>query len=1531
MKKFLLILTVVFSLPVFAQTITVNTNAYSVPQLVNNVLINSPCVEANNITWSTGTNFGSTNGIGYFQNSNPNFPMQAGVILSTGNVLHASGPNTSLLNDGAANWPGDPALEATLAQAGISMNSVNATLLEFDFTPISPQFNFDFVFASEEYGNFQCQFSDAFAFLLTNMNTGVTTNLAVVPNTTSPISVVTIRDFLYNSSCPSANSQYFGSFNGGSAAAGSATNFNGQTVLMNASSTLVPNTPYHIKLVIADRTDPESDSAIFIASDSFNIGQQVLGLDLTVANHTAICFGQTYVLNTGLNASQYTFIWKKDGAVLPGQNGPSLNVTSPATYSVTYAPISNSCQATTDSVKIEFYPEFVAPSPSTLYKCNTGAANYTWNLALNTPLMMAGMPAGTTLSYHATLDNANNNQSPLPTTYSSPGNHNVYVRVNNPANGCFTVKFFQLAVTNGPAITIPQNPVACELSPTQHFAYFNLSGLTSGVLNGQSPALNLVTYHASQADANSGASPYPQFAIMYNNQTVYIRVQNVSDTTCYTTASFQVTVNPLPPADLMEDVLVCDSYTLPALTNGNYFTAPNGFGTPMFAGDTITQTTTMYIYNQPGGPPNCGYGTQFQVTVLNPLTMSPSDGTYCGSYVVGTPTYGHYYYQPGGQGGAIPAGTQITESTTLYYFFQTEEEPFCVIDTDFDVTIVDSQSVGTFANVYDCTSYILPALTTGQYFTQPNGQGAPVPAGTQVTATTTFYVFHQTGNASFSCTSEASFTVFIGVTVPANVTQCNGYALPALAVGNYYTGPGGTGTVLPAGTLINSSQTVYIYVPGGSDCDPNRSFTCDISQPAVDSFPNQTVCGGFVLPALTNGEYFTGPNGSGTPLFAGDFIGTSQLIYIFKRLNPTCANQSNFTVTINPAPAIDSRSNIDVCNSYELTALSIGKYYTGPNGTGQILPAGTVITTSQVIYIFEQSTVAPFCTAENSFQITIYSIEADNPAAVTACDSYVLPALTIGNYYKNPGGHANNGENDSLHAGDLITQSTTLFIYTESGERINCTDENAFMITINQSPQLAAVPNVNTCNSYQLPALTLGDYYTGPGKTGTLLHAGDVLTQNQILYVYAETGTTPNCTDEVSFQVTIFNVDDLADVTTCDSFTLPALTVGKYYTGPNGTGTHLNAGTQISQTKTIYIFAHAPFSPSCTDETSFEVTIVPEPIAHAVPAAIATTCDEDGTNDGIFAFDLSTLNATVLGSQTGTEFAVTYYESLSNANAGTNPVTTSTQTTVYARVMNNLTANCFNVRSISLHINVLPEPTPQGGIVCFDSETQTLLNPYIIHSGLSASSHTFQWMDELGATVGTGSTYTAIVPGDYTVIAISNATGCVSMPVTVSVIGSEPAVVTYETSPDFSDNMSITVNAAGTGNYEYSLDGGGWQDSNVFENVSSGTHIVTVRDKNGCGTAETSALVVNYPKFFTPNGDGFNDTWNIKDLSDQLQSKINIFDRYGKLITQIMPNGTGWDGMYNGKLMPSTDYWFTVSYQERGQEKEFRAHFSMKR
>ena len=212
MKKITLLSFLLFSIIGFSQAITVNTSTYTIPQLVTNILVNSPCVNVQNISSRTGTNFGSTNGIGYFTNTNPAFPFASGVLLTTGDVTKSPGPNSTELSDGTLAWTGDPALESALLSAGVTINSVNATVLEFDFTSYSSYFNFQFLFASEEYGAYQCLSPDAFAFLLTNMSTGVTTNLAVVPSTNTPISVVTIRDFLYNSSCPSVNAQYFGSF-----------------------------------------------------------------------------------------------------------------------------------------------------------------------------------------------------------------------------------------------------------------------------------------------------------------------------------------------------------------------------------------------------------------------------------------------------------------------------------------------------------------------------------------------------------------------------------------------------------------------------------------------------------------------------------------------------------------------------------------------------------------------------------------------------------------------------------------------------------------------------------------------------------------------------------------------------------------------------------------------------------------------------------------------------------------------------------------------------------------------------------------------------------------------------------------------------------------------------------------------------------------------------------------------------------------------------------------------------------------------
>jgi gliding motility-associated-like protein len=150
----------------------------------------------------------------------------------------------------------------------------------------------------------------------------------------------------------------------------------------------------------------------------------------------------------------------------------------------------------------------------------------------------------------------------------------------------------------------------------------------------------------------------------------------------------------------------------------------------------------------------------------------------------------------------------------------------------------------------------------------------------------------------------------------------------------------------------------------------------------------------------------------------------------------------------------------------------------------------------------------------------------------------------------------------------------------------------------------------------------------------------------------------------------------------------------------------------------------------------------------------------------------------------------------------------------------------------------------------------------------------------------------------------------------------------------FSENQVITISAIQPGNYLYQLDSGSFQTSPVFGNVSYGVHTVTVSDPDGCSAPLTKGpiFVVDYPKFFTPNGDGENDTWNIDSLMSDANAKIFVFDRYGKLLKEIRPNDSGWNGSYNGKPMPANDYWFVLEYfDEQNIKQIFKSHMALKR
>ncbi|WP_318311671.1 T9SS type B sorting domain-containing protein [Flagellimonas crocea] len=152
---------------------------------------------------------------------------------------------------------------------------------------------------------------------------------------------------------------------------------------------------------------------------------------------------------------------------------------------------------------------------------------------------------------------------------------------------------------------------------------------------------------------------------------------------------------------------------------------------------------------------------------------------------------------------------------------------------------------------------------------------------------------------------------------------------------------------------------------------------------------------------------------------------------------------------------------------------------------------------------------------------------------------------------------------------------------------------------------------------------------------------------------------------------------------------------------------------------------------------------------------------------------------------------------------------------------------------------------------------------------------------------------------------------------------------------DQTDPYNVEIVPVGYGNYEYAINGGEFQDDPVFLDVPPGTNTVVINDKNGCGTTEPiEFLVVGYPKFFTPNSDGVHDNWNVYGVEELINPVVFIFDRYGKLLKQIDVN-IGWDGTFNGRDMPSSDYWFRLDY-DRDDEgtivaTSVRRHFSLVR
>lgn len=252
--------------------------------------------------------------------------------------------------------------------------------------------------------------------------------------------------------------------------------------------------------------------------------------------------------------------------------------------------------------------------------------------------------------------------------------------------------------------------------------------------------------------------------------------------------------------------------------------------------------------------------------------------------------------------------------------------------------------------------------------------------------------------------------------------------------------------------------------------------------------------------------------------------------------------------------------------------------------------------------------------------------------------------------------------------------------------------------------------------------------------------------------------------------------------------------------------------------------------------------------------------------------------------------------------------------------------------SATITVNPLPAVGLQDGTICIDPITLATTRTFLLNTGLNEAEFTFEWFDVNGTILSaTNSFHEVSVIGQYSVTITDIVTGCQASAFANVDQSAPPTDFTYTIDNFFADNPSVVITPTPAGQYEYQLDFGPFQDSNIFENIAAGPHTLTVRDEEACGVLSKEILIVDYPRFFTPNGDGINDTWNITSIGNVSVSKIYIFDQFGKLLKEMTPSSLGWDGTYNGQALPSNDYWFTINYQEAGLSKEFRSHFSLKR
>ncbi|MDV7187332.1 T9SS type B sorting domain-containing protein [Lutibacter sp. TH_r2] len=347
--------------------------------------------------------------------------------------------------------------------------------------------------------------------------------------------------------------------------------------------------------------------------------------------------------------------------------------------------------------------------------------------------------------------------------------------------------------------------------------------------------------------------------------------------------------------------------------------------------------------------------------------------------------------------------------------------------------------------------------------------------------------------------------------------------------------------------------------------------------------------------------------------------------------------------------------------------------------------------------------------------------------------------------------------------------------------------------------------------------------------------------------------------------------------------------------------------------------------------------------ATSIPSDLMITfneCDDalidNNDTNGIKTFDFSSATTTILNELLPeTNLEVYYYETIADALAETNVIDPTnfrnsipfTQE-IIVRV-DDLNNDCFALGNY-ITLNVEPLPT-------FTLQTEVTLCLTSSNSKISVENpqddYIYEWQNESGISVGNTQEIEVDSAELYTVIVQNNSASACDKIASIQVIEAPitPLSEFSETNLQIQSNslnntITILTDNLPSGNLEFALDNGMYQTENIFTPVYGGEHTIYIRDLENCTASQIQTFLISVPNFFTPNFDGTNDTWQISGIEFQPNSNIYIFDRFGKLLKVLDPLGPGWDGLYKGNKLPSTDYWYKIELEDG---RVLKGHFSL--